>query len=66
MTGGTVPATPGTPPGGRQPHGVPLRVSTLELFFDLVAMLAAEGYAPPRGGLGPSRLGRRRAGGWNT
>jgi hypothetical protein len=34
----------------------------------LVAMLAAERYAAPTGGLGPlghSRL-RRRAGGWNT
>ncbi|HEY3034072.1 MAG TPA: low temperature requirement protein A, partial [Streptosporangiaceae bacterium] len=27
---------PARPPGGRQPDGVPLRVSTLELFFDLV------------------------------
>jgi low temperature requirement protein LtrA len=35
----------------------------------LVAMLAAERYAAPTGGLGPlghSRLRRRRAGGWNT
>jgi len=36
VTSGTVPTTPGTPPGGRQPYRVPLRVSTLELFFDLV------------------------------
>jgi low temperature requirement protein LtrA len=40
VTRGTVSATPspqpGRPPGGRQPGGVPLRVSTLELFFDLV------------------------------